>query len=297
MQEQQAQDFLYGGQAVLEGVMFRGQRNCALAVRTPSGDITTTHRSVSSQVNRWRRLPFLRGIILVIESVTLGLWAFQLSESLSKGETGRVGSRAIQAAKVLASLGIAMALFVLLPFLIVDALTDSLAVTWQKSLVEGGLRLALLALYALVIGRFRPIQRVFGYHGAEHMVARAHQEGQPLTVGSARAFSTRLPWCGTTVLLMVAMVATLIFPLFSDLSRTTALAARILVTPILAGISLEILFIGDPSKANKFASLVAAPGLLLQRLTTASPSDEQIEVALQALKAAIAKDKEAMGAT
>ena len=128
------------------------------------------------------------------------------------------------------------------------------------------------------------------------MVARAHQEGQPLTGTSARAFSTRLPWCGTTVILMVAVVATLIFPLFSDLSRAAALGARLLITPLLAGISLEILFIGDPSKANKFTSLVAAPGLLLQRLTTASPSDEQIEVALHALKAAVARDNEAMEA-
>ena len=286
--------FPYAGQAVIEGVMFRGERTCSVTVRLPENGVRTTSRPVPASLNRLRRVPLFRGVVLLVETMTLGLWALRVSEKLSKGQDLTDTSGAGTAGRVMAVLAGALGLFFLFPFAIASALEARFGMTpGEAGVLEGFLRIATLVAYVVVIGRLRVVRRVFAFHAAEHMVARAHQDGVPLRLEEVRRQSRLLPWCGTTLVLTVLVAGTVVFAVINlfSLGWEWAVASRVLLPPVIAAFTMEAMAFSGRAVGGAPMRVLAFPGLLLQRLTTRPPSDDQIAVAIEALQVVIAQDQ------
>jgi uncharacterized protein YqhQ len=276
---------LIGGQAVIEGVMMRAPRSLAVAVRRPDGDVAVLREPLRLLSDRWRvlRLPLLRGMPALVQSVVHGMRAlnFSAAQAAAAGEAPTpLGLAAATGIALAAGVG----LFFLLPLLATQALArlaPGLGGGVAFNLVDGALRLAVFLAYLALIACWSEIRRVFEYHGAEHMVVSAYEHGGPLTVAGARGHSTRHPRCGTNFLLVVVAVSILVFSLIpAAWPLWGKFAARLVLLPLVAGVSFEILRLG----ATRRAAWLAAPGFWLQGLTTRPPSDDQIEVALRALR-------------
>jgi uncharacterized protein YqhQ len=296
--------FFYGGQAVIEGVMIRGQRFFSLAVRRSNGSIYHSAEPLSTlYTGPVRRLPFLRGIIVLVETLGLGYKALSRSanialEDQSNGEVKEM-SGVVMTATMLIALAFAIGLFFLLPLFAARSL-DGVLDDWlgagggadfMSNLIEGLIRLGLLVGYIVLIGMMKDIRRVFAYHGAEHMTIHAYEHNLPLEVEHVRPFPTAHPRCGTAFLLTVAVVAVLVFALLGRPDLHWAILSRIVLVPVIAAISYEFLRFSGAHSGSKFGQIMAGPGLLLQRLTTRRPDDQQIEVAIHAMKSALAADK------
>jgi len=296
--------FFYGGQAVIEGVMIRGQKFFSLAVRRSNGSIYHSAEPLSTiYTGALRRLPFLRGILILVETLGLGYKALTRSanialEDQSNGEAKEM-STAVMTMTMLVALAFAIGLFFLLPLFAARSL-DGVLDDWLgagsradflSNLIEGVIRLGLLVGYIAVIGLMKDIKRVFAYHGAEHMTIHAHEHKLPLDVEHIRPFPTAHPRCGTAFLLTVAVVAILVFALLGRPDLHWAILSRILLVPVIAAISYEFLRFTGAHSGSKLGQVMATPGLLLQRLTTRRPDDQQIEVAIYAMKSALAADK------
>ena len=305
---------LFGGQAVIEGVMMRGAGRIATAVRRPDGSIHVSVRPYRAYAerHRWLGWPVVRGAAALVEALVIGIQALNESARIAEGEepapagprrvstatAGRPGARPGDAAgrgpagssgdrwlawiNAAALLG-GVLLFVLLP---------TWAATWlargdlARNLVEGGVRLALLLGYMAAIGRIPDIQRVYQYHGAEHKAIHALEAGAPLTPESARRFSRFHPRCGTAFLLFVAVVAVVVHAFFGWPGVWVRTALRLSLVPVVAGLAFEWIRLAGRSP-SRWVAWLSAPGLWLQRLTTAEPSDDQLEVALAALRACL----------
>ncbi|MDA1095881.1 MAG: DUF1385 domain-containing protein [Chloroflexi bacterium] len=290
--------FLYAGQAVIEGIMFRGERSCTVTVRTPSGELTTVSRPVPSALNRLRRTPLTRGIVLLGETLVLGLWALRLSDQISRGVVGGGTSRAAAGGRTVAILLAGIGLFFVLPFATAVALASVLGFgSTSQHVAEGALRVTTLLTYVIAIGRIPAIQRSFAYHAAEHMVGHAYQSRIGMTTEQVRGMSPYLPWCGTTLLLLVFGLGSLAFAGIGVVSPGpgTAIAARVALPPIIASLALESMALASAAGAGPIIRAIAYPGMLLQRLTTREPSDEQLDLAIQAFQRAIANDAEDAG--
>ncbi len=286
----------YGGQAVLEGVMMRGPAVWSVAVRTPAGDIVEVTKPVRSPMQRHRvwRLPVIRGVIALGESLAIGFRALAISanyamqeepEEGSEGEVAQVSteiSRWQIALSFVIAIGFALMLFKVGPAL----LTSWLPIdgTYLFVIVEGAIRVAVFIAYIVLIGLLPDLKRVFQYHGAEHKTINALEGGSELTPEKVQKFSLIHPRCGTAFLLWVMVIGIFVFALVGRPDWYWLVLSRILLLPVIAGLAYELIRYAGKHQGNKILMTLLAPGLWLQRLTTREPSLDQIEVSIRALQ-------------
>ncbi len=263
----------------------RGPRKVAVAVQTSTGLVVDT-----TEVRPWTSVcsllgwPLVRGTVVLLEALVLGTRALALSAQLaSQGEEGELRSWEVGLAVFLAFL-LGLALFVYVPAFLGHSLGGARSV-WVQNLVEGGSRLAIFLLYLFLLSRWGEMRRVFAYHGAEHKVINTLEEGAALTVEEADRRSPFHPSCGTTFLLVVVVVSIFAFALLGRGPWWWQLSARLLLLPLVAGISYEV--IRGARRHRRLLGFLAAPGLWLQRLTTREPDALQLAVALAALEAVL----------
>ncbi|MBI4298180.1 MAG: DUF1385 domain-containing protein [Chloroflexi bacterium] len=283
----------YGGQALIEGVMIRGERKASIAVRCPNGEIALRCDDLNPLfTGRLRRVPLIRGVVVLIETVILGMSALNYSANVALEQEGHEVSKGSMVIMLLGAFTFGIALFFLAPLFAARGIETLIASNVAASnLIEGTIRLALLIGYITLIGLLPDIRRVFAYHGAEHMTVHAQEDGVPLEVPSVRNYPTAHPRCGTAFLLVVMVIAVVVFALLGRPSLVWSIVSRILLVPVIAGISYEIIRFSGYHSHRPLVRLITAPSLALQRLTTRQPEDSQIEVAIQAMKQAIDADK------
>lgn len=285
------QKIIYGGQAVIEGVMIRGMHIVSVAVRNPKGTISTHTVPINSWFNSFiRKIPFIRGISVMAETLAIGMRALTYSANIAAGEDEEFGKGSIAVMMIL-SLAFAIGFFFLLPVFAskgFESLVDSAILA---NIVEGVIRLVLFLLYVLVIGRAEEIRRVFMYHGAEHMTVHAYEHGEKLTIASVSKYPTAHPRCGTAFLLVVMLVAIIVFTFIPRDPLWWLITSRIVLIPVIAAASYEVIRLSGIHSTNPLLKVIAVPGLLLQRLTTREPDADQIEVAIVAMQEAISHDE------
>ena len=289
-----------GGQAVLEGVMMRSPAHWALAVRKPNGEIAQHTTPISSPMARHRifRLPVIRGVVALGESLAIGFRALAISanyaaQDANADEKEEVETELSRGAIIFAfviAIGFALALFKVTPALITKWLpieTDGLFV-----IVEGLIRVTIFVLYILVISLLPDLRRVFQYHGAEHKAINALEAGEELTPENVQRFSLIHPRCGTAFLLWVMVIAIFVFAFIGQPSWPWLIASRILLLPVIAGLAYEVIRFAGKHTDNKALMTLLAPGLWLQRLTTREPSLDQLEVSIRALREVLRLEKQ-----
>ncbi len=278
-----------GGQAVIEGVMMRAPAGWAVAVRRPDGQIEAKRNELPALTTRSRaaRTPFVRGILVLGESLTLGFRALSWSAEKSADEDESVGRFQVAITMVVAVV-FALGLFIFLPVLAAGFLDQFFG---DSSLVfvllDGLIRLGLIVGYIWLIGRSSEIQRVFQYHGAEHKTIHAYEAGDPLEVSAIQRYSPRHPRCGTSFIVIVAMVAFVVFLALAPLDYVWQVIARLALIPVIAGISYEVL---KGAAGHRWMAWATKPGIWIQSITTNEPDDLQVEVAVASLLAALDKD-------
>ena len=278
-----------GGQAVIEGVMMRGPGKIAVAVRKPNGEITVDLKPAGSISDRHPILkkPFLRGVVSLVESLIYGMKALSFSAQASGEEEEEKMSSLELAGTIAFSVGLAILLFVVLPTGAMKLLQNVGVSPVVLNLCEGLLRLAIFLLYIWGISRQKDIQRVFQYHGAEHKTIYTYEHGLPLRVENVRPFSTLHPRCGTNFLMIVMLISIFIFTFLGWPSLWERILSRMLLMPVVAGISYEIIRFAGKHMDKPWVRTAILPGLALQKLTTRQPDDDQIEVAIASLKAVL----------
>ncbi len=292
-----AGSFYYGGQAVLEGVMIRGRRLVAVAVRRPRGDIALRVETLGGVYSaRLRRIPFLRGIIVLWETLALGTRALIFSSNVAlEEEEGEISGPTLWL-----TLGVALAFVIALifvgPVLITGRLESAIGNERLAALVEGVIRLAVLLGYMGLLSLLPDIRRVFAYHGAEHKAINAWEHGAPLEVKAVQPYSTAHPRCGTSFLLVVVVVSVVLFVLVGTPPLWQRLLSRVALVPVIAAVSYELIRLAGAFQGNRLVRAVFAPNLWLQALTTRQPDDSQVEVALHALREVLAGDGESSAA-
>lgn len=281
----------YGGQALIEGVMMRGRRACAMAARGPDQSIVVETEDLSPIYSSpIARIPFLRGLILLWDTLVLGMRALTFSANLQMGEDERLEGAPLTLT-VLVSLVAGVAIFFLIP-----AGAGYIAQLWLHLeywgayLVEGLSRLALLVGYIWAIGLMPDVRRVYGYHGAEHKTINAFEDGADLSVNSIRTYPREHPRCGTAFLLTVVVLSILLFGALGPMSLWARLVSRLLLIPVLASLAYEFIRLSGKYSQHWIARAVISPNLALQRLTTREPEDGMIEVAVQAFTAMLARE-------
>ena len=293
----------YGGQAVIEGVMMRGRKAMAVAVRNPQGEIVLHQEPLTAKIytSNWGKWPFVRGLSMLWDALGLGMRALMWSAEVSTQEEGQEKiefSGPVAWTTIGGSLLFAVGLFFLLPtfasrllaaYVNNDRLVDAV--------FEGAIRMLLFVLYLWAIGRIPEIQRVFGYHGAEHKTINAYEAGVDLTVANVRKFSVQHTRCGTSFLLYVLVLSIILFaPLtFSGLQPAwlallLRFVTRLLLIPVVAGIAYEIIRFSAAHDQNPIMRALITPGLWLQKLTTREPDDSMLECAIAALEPVLAAD-------
>jgi len=287
-----AQRFHYGGQAVIEGVMMRGQKAVVTAVRRPGGglaiDVQPLATIYTSQV---RRTPLIRGIIVLLEAMVLGIKSLLYSANVSLEEEETEISGGLVWAMVAVSLVFAVALFFMAPLFLTKLLDPYLNSPLIFNLIDGFIRLIIFIAYLKLMTLVPDIKRVFAYHGAEHKTINAYEDGAPLEVEAARKYSTAHVRCGTSFLFVVLIIAIIVFALVGLPSLWLMVLSRILLIPVIAALGYEVIYFGANHTKNSLVRAVVAPGLWLQALTTREPDDSQLEIALAALKKVIEVDQ------
>lgn len=275
----------YGGQAVIEGVMMRGQKAFAIAMRAPDGNIVV-HREDLASVYRSRitKIPFLRGIILLWDALGLGMRALTLSANTQTGEDEKLEGPALYLTLGL-SLAIGVGIFFLLPAGVGGLAEHYLGWSpWLNNLLEGILRLALLIGYIWAIGFMPDVKRLFGYHGAEHKTINAYEAGAELTPENVAKYPLSHARCGTAFLLTLVLISILVFTFLGPLPMFWRLASRILLIPVLAGIAVEYIRWTANHLDSPIVQAMIKPNLALQSLTTREPDRSMLEVAIESFK-------------
>jgi uncharacterized protein YqhQ len=288
-----AEPFHYGGQAVIEGVMIRGKEGVAISVRQPNGQLNVVRQPLASiYKGRLRQIPFIRGIIVLIETLVLGTQSLLHSAQVAAAEEGEEKiPTAVLWGTVVVSLGLGVVLFFMVPlfatrYLIEPYIESSLL----SNLFEGLIRIGIFVAYLKLMSLIPDIKKVFAYHGAEHKVVNAYEAGVPLDVESVKRYSTAHARCGTAFLFIVLIVAIFVFALVPQPTLWIRILSRIALIPVIAVISYEIMKFGAGHSKNRVVRVLLAPGLLLQALTTREPDDSQIEAAISALNEVIKID-------
>ena len=300
-----------GGQAVMEGIMMKGDKKTAVAVRLPSGDIHIKTEE-NPKKRTWAKIPIVRGVIVFVNSLIQGTKTLMYSadvlekyeEKLGDGATaekGRFetwlekhfGERAVWniliAISVIISLVFSIGIFVIGPTAVINWMTAFTENEIVLNLTEGLLRIAIFVIYVLLISKMKDIHRVFQYHGAEHKCIHCFESGRELTPENCQEFYTLHPRCGTSFLVFVLVISLIVFSFLGWPNLALRILSRLLLIPFIAGISYEVLKWAGKSD-NWFIKIISIPGLYLQKLTTAPPDNEQLEVAIAAVKAVMDED-------
>src|SRR5256712_1891253 len=288
---------LYGGQAVIEGVMIRGRRTVALACRRPDGGIYRYRERLRSPLlgSRLARARFVRGVVVLWESISYGMRMLMRSAEVQMPAGQELGSGG-NAGVLVVVLAAAVVLFIGVPYLVTGLLQRLIASAVALNVVEGLIRLALLRGYPAAISFMPDIRRVFAYHGAEHMTIHAFEHGDPLVPERIAPYPTAHPRCGTAFLLFVALVAIGLFAFLPRVNPIVDVLVRLALAVPVAAISYEALRLGADHGRSPVVRLLVMPGLLLQAITTRRPDERMIEVAVASLEEALAGDREAEAA-
>ncbi len=287
--------FYYGGQAVIEGVMMRGRKRMAVAVRAADGQIVVHEEPLTAAIytQKWGQWPFVRGLGTLWDALGLGMRALLWSADVALREEGAEEvkfSGPVAWTTVATSLLLAVALFFLLPTTAAKWITPTGLGGLAVSAVEGVIRLALFLLYLWGIGFMPDIRRVFAYHGAEHKTINAYEAGAALSPQVVARYSTAHTRCGTSFLLSVMLIAVVIFAPFHFDNLLVRLVSRIVLIPVVAGIAYEFMRFTAARVDRPWVRILIAPGLALQRLTTREPDEKMLECAIAALKPVLAAD-------
>ncbi|QQY79196.1 uncharacterized protein YqhQ [Keratinibaculum paraultunense] len=285
-----------GGQALIEGILMRGPEDVAIAVRQENGEIVLKKEKLNTLGMRYKffRLPFIRGIVSLIESLIFGIEALMYSaeffdESFEEEEKKKDAEIVFT---LLIALILTIVLFVLLPSLITNIFSKTVKSSFAMNLLEGLVRIGIFLIYVISVSKMEDVGRVFEYHGAEHKTIHCYENGEELTVENVKKYPTLHPRCGTSFLFMVMIVSIFVFSFFGWPNPLKRILIRILMLPVVAGISYEINRLIGKSN-SKLAYYISYPGLILQKIaTTKEPDEVQIEVAIEALKAVLTENKE-----
>ncbi|MCJ7613738.1 DUF1385 domain-containing protein [Candidatus Bathyarchaeota archaeon] len=283
---QKESSLAFGGQAVMEGVMIRSKNHLVICVRQPNDEIVTKTETLHSLSEKYRflKVPFLRGILALFETLYSGIKGIYFSANAAFGEDEEeeelLSSKEI-AVVVAVSIGLSILLFGVIPYFL-TSLSFEGGILFN--IVEGGVRLSFLLAYLIIISLVGDFRRIFQYHGAEHTAINAYEAGVELNVENARNFSRFHSRCGTSFLLIVTVISILFFSLISSPDYLVRLSYRIILIPVISSVSYELLRLSDRHKDSRIVRALVAPGLLLQRLTTKQPDDKMIEVAIKAVK-------------
>jgi uncharacterized protein YqhQ len=274
----------YGGQAVIEGVMMRGRKMMAVSVRRPDGVIQTDVRPLSGiYQSRIAKVPVLRGVLLLWDTLGLGMQSIDYSAQVQGDKPVSKGEWALS---LLAALAVLIGVFLLLPIAVSGWMEGMLSVSaFAGNAVEGVIRLFLLILYLVLVGRIPEIARLFAYHGAEHKTVAAFEAGVELTPETVAAYPKEHPRCGTSFLVVVAVLAVFLFTVAGPLPFGWKIATRVLGIPVLVALGYEYLRFTAAVKNRTLARVLAAPGIWTQQLTTRPPDLPMLEVAISALQA------------
>lgn len=289
-----------GGQAVLEGVMMKNKEKYAVAVRKPDGEIEVEVENYQGVLhgNRLKELPFIRGVFNFVDSMILGTKCLNYSASFYEDEDAKetVVDRALnkvtrgKAEKVFTaivtifSIALAVGIFIVLPYFITSQFKEYVRSNALMTLIEGAIRILIFLLYVLGISLMKDIKRLYMYHGAEHKCINCLEKGRPLTVRNVMHSSRLHKRCGTSFMFFVMFVSIILFFFIQVSNPFARVALRILLIPVIAGISYELIRLAGRS-SNVFVKLLSAPGMLIQRLTTKEPSKDMVEVAIASVEA------------
>jgi len=271
--------------------MMRGQKNLAMAVRRPNGEVTLITKPLSSiYTGKIRKIPFLRGVIVLIEALILGIQSLFRSANISLEEEDTEISNLTLWGTLLVALSFAVALFFLAPLLLTDLIYPHPNSSLVSNVVEGLIRIGFFILYIGAINLIPDIRRVFAYHGAEHKTVNAYEDGAALEVDAVRKYSTAHVRCGTSFLLVVLVLAIIVFALVGQPALWLRILSRIVLVPVIAAVGYEIIQLGVNHASNPLTRVLLTPGLALQAMTTRQPDDSQLEVAISALKEVVETD-------
>jgi len=273
----------FGGQAVIEGVMIRSKKHMVICVRQPNGEVLTKTEEIKSLSERHRvlRIPFLRGIIALFETLYLGVKGLYFSANVSLEEEGEKIEPKEMAVAFILAIALAIFLFSISPFFLAT-LFKLRGVVFN--VVEGLIRITIFLLYLVAVAFVRDFRRVFQYHGAEHVAINAYEAGVELNVNNAKNYSRLHPRCGTSFVFIVFLISILLFSLMPSQNFATRLSYRIILIPVIASISYELLKISDRYKKSMVMKILTMPGLGIQCLTTRKPDEDMIAVALKAVQ-------------
>jgi uncharacterized protein YqhQ len=290
-------DFFYGGQALIEGVMMRGRTTVAMSVRPPSGEIHTYSEPLPAalQHGRWLKVPFVRGIVVLYETLVLGTRMLMRSAAIAAEGEDIAICRGMMVGTMIFSLGFAVAIFFVLPLYLstfADSATES---DLLANIAEGLIRLVVFVAYIGLIGLMSDIKRVFAYHGAEHKAISAHEAQRPLTPEEVDRFSTAHTRCGTTFLLIVVVISIFFFSLIprAGVPLPLLFLSRVALVPFIASVSYELVRFGASHYGNALVRAIYQPGLWLQSLTTRPPDHSMLEVSIASLESCLASDRSA----
>lgn len=300
-----------GGQALIEGVMMRGSKKIAIAVRKPDGEIEMKEEDIKGvATTKWMKVPFLRGILAMGSSMSVGVRALMYSAEFYAEEEGYEESKfdkwimekfGDKAEDIIIGISMVMALvtavlfFMVLPAFLVNFMKGIITSPGILAIFEGILKFALFIGYVLVIRRMRDIRRVFQYHGAEHKCIHCLESGKELTVENAKTFTTLHPRCGTSFLIIVLSISIIVASFIPWSSVLMRAGIKVMLLPLVAGISYEILKLAGKRSQSKIMQVISWPGLMMQKLTTAEPDDDQLEVALASLKQVLESEEDGFG--
>lgn len=273
----------YGGQAVIEGVLMRGNSTVAMANRAPNNEIVVYQEKLTGvYTSKLAKIPFLRGLVVLWDALGLGVRFLTLSANIQTGEDEKIEGPMLYLT-VGISLAFGIGLFFLAPALVSGLLARFLTMSaWVSNLFEGFLRLLLLILYIWIIGKMPDIRRVFMYHGAEHKTINAYEDGAELTVDNVATYSVQHPRCGTSFILTLVIFSILLFSLLGPLPLHWRLISRILMIPVLACLAYEYIRLLSKHLDKPFIKFIIKPNLALQNMTTREPSEDMLEVSIKA---------------
>jgi uncharacterized protein YqhQ len=286
--------FNYGGQALIEGVMMRGRDAIAVALRHPDGRIVWASERLDSGFHGSpaAKLPFMRGLIVLYETLFVGTRWLVRSASVQAEEEGvEIGKRGI-ALMLLITLSLGIGLFFLLPLFVATITAGNIENDLWQHLVEGLVRVVIFIGYLAVISQAPDIRRVFQYHGAEHMTIHAHEHGDPLEPAAIRKYPTAHPRCGTEFLVVVIILSIIAFSLVGRQEPLVMIGSRILLVPVIAAVGYELLRLGARHRGNLIIQVIMWPGILVQKITTKQPTDDMIQVAIVAMEETLRADGE-----
>lgn len=273
----------YGGQAVIEGVLMRGKSSVAMATRAPNDEIFIHKEKLTGiYTSKLAKIPFLRGLIVLWDSLGLGMRYLTLSANVQTGEDEKLEGPTLFITLFI-SLSFGILVFFLLPAFISGLIARLPGISaWTSNLFEGGIRLFILIIYLWIIGQMPEIRRVFMYHGAEHKTINAFENGVILTPENVKSFPVEHGRCGTSFILTLVIMSIIIFTLIGPLPLHWRLLTRILMIPILAGLSYEYIRLISKNLDSPIAKAIIMPNLFLQRMTTREPTADMIEVSIRA---------------